>query len=48
MTVFCPLTTNGAGKFVIQFPDARFDVDCNENPMKLVGRSNNTVAVVEI
>jgi hypothetical protein len=46
MTVFCPLTTNG--KFVIQVPDARFVVDCNENPMKLVGRSNNTVAVVEI
>ena len=38
VTVFCPLTTTGAGEFVIQAADeARFVVDSKVNPVALAG-----------
>ena len=34
VTVFCPLTTTGAGEFVFQTAgEARFVVDCKVNPV---------------
>jgi hypothetical protein len=32
VTVFCPLTTTGAGELVVQTPESRFVVDCKVNP----------------
>ena len=38
VTVFWPLTTTGAGEFVIQpAGEVRFVVDCKVNPVALVG-----------
>ena len=38
VTVFCPLTTTGAGEFVTQTTgEIRFVVDSNVNPVALVG-----------
>ena len=33
VTVFCPLTTIGAGELVVQIVERRFVVDCNMNPV---------------
>ena len=39
MTMFCPLTITGGGKFVLQTAaEPRFMVDCNANPVALVGQ----------
>src|ERR1700675_4205630 len=37
VTVFCPLTTTGAGELVVQTDDARLVVDCRLKPVELVG-----------
>ena len=38
VTVFCPLTTTGAGELVVQTAgETRFVVDCKVNPAALVG-----------
>src|SRR5438105_3700195 len=37
VTVFCPLTTTGAGELVVQTGDTRFVVDCKVNPAALAG-----------
>ena len=43
MTVFCPLTTTGAGELVVQNADGpRFVVDSRVKPVKLVGQVRTT------
>src|SRR5450759_2269246 len=45
VTRFCPLTTTGEGKFVLQTAgEARFVVDCKLNPAALVGHVKITLA----
>jgi hypothetical protein len=45
VTVFCPLTTTGAGELVIQtVGETRFVVDCKVNPVALVGHVKITLA----
>ena len=45
VTVFWPLTTTGAGEFVIQpAGESRFVVDCKVNPVALVGHFTITFA----
>src|SRR5665213_2450265 len=45
VTMFCPLTTTGAGELVTQAAvGAKFVVDCNVKPVALVGHVKNTLA----
>src|SRR6266705_5153514 len=45
VTVFCPLTTTGAGKTVVQTAgETRYVVDCKLNPAALVGHVKITFA----
>ena len=45
VTVFCPLTTTGAGELVVQTGgETRLVVDCKMNPAALVGHVNTTLA----
>ena len=45
VTAFCPLTTTGSGKTVLQTAgETRFVVDCKVNPMALVGHVRITFA----
>ena len=45
VTVFCPLTTTGAGELVVQTAgETRFVVDCKVNPAALVGHVKITLA----
>ena len=45
VTLFCPLTTTGAGEAVIQIAcEARFVVDCKVNSVALVGQVKITFA----
>jgi len=37
VTVFCPLTTAGAGRLVVQTGELSFVVDCRVKPVELVG-----------
>src|SRR5215472_2298978 len=37
VTVFCPLITTGAGRFVVHTGEARFVADCSVKPLKLAG-----------
>jgi hypothetical protein len=44
VTVFCPFTTTGAGKLVLQTEvERRFVVDCKVNPVALVGHVKITL-----
>ena len=44
VTVFCPLTTNGAGETALQATgETRFVVDCNVKPASLVGHVRTTL-----
>ena len=38
VTVFCPLTTTGAGELVVQTSETRFVVDCNVKLMSPIGQ----------
>src|SRR5665213_755434 len=43
VTVFCPSTTTGNGKFVFQRPgESKVAVDCNLNPVVVVGHVKTT------
>ena len=44
VTVFCPLTTTGAGELVAQTGETRFVVDCKVKPVALVGHVKITFA----
>ena len=45
VTVFCPLTTTGAGELVVQTADEpRLVVDCRVKPVALVGHVKMTLA----
>jgi hypothetical protein len=48
VTVFCPLTTTGAGETAIQFTGERFVVDCKVNPGSLVGQVKITLIPARI
>jgi hypothetical protein len=43
VTVFCPLTTTGAGQLVLQFVGKSFAVDCNVNLAGLAGHAETTL-----
>jgi hypothetical protein len=45
VTAFCPLTTTGLGESLVQaVAETTFVVDCNVNPMALVGHVKITCA----
>ena len=47
--VFCPLTTTGAGRLVVQLADGpRLVADCKVNPVALVGQVKTTFGPEEI
>ena len=48
VTVFCPLTTTGAGEFVAQTGERRFVVDCKVKPVKLVGHVRTTYCLAAL
>ena len=49
VTVFCPLTTTGAGELVVQTADeTRFVVDCKVKPAALVGHVKIILAPARI
>lgn len=43
VTTFCPLTTTGEGRLVVQILEARSVVDCTVKPVKLVGQVSTTL-----
>ena len=48
VTVFCPFTTTGAGRLVVQTDELRLVVDCRVNPVTLVGQVKITLAPIGV